>query len=262
MSSLQLPRQTVRIRRRQRSPSQIVKRRAIVVSPHTLQRANVIEVPAREELGVGIASEAVDDAVYARLLGLLVVVWFPHAVGAPVGQGLFLDLVVSKGVQFDVLRRRHCPARSPLSADGAGRQQSIRIAARMRLRSKLISEPLSPPSSVLLVLFVNVFRVELSSLCGIEAGGGESVPSNLGGRLGTIIRLAEPGSSWLRCHAGAAPRKRKEKKVPASHARGCRHQELLQGLSQPQGHVEVGGVFCDNRKKQCRRKQRRSVREL
>jgi hypothetical protein len=38
--------------------------------------------------------------------------------------------------------------------------------------------------------------------------------------------------------------KEKKKKVPASHARGCRHQELLQGLSQPQGHVEVGGVFC------------------
>lgn len=161
MSPLELPRQPVRIRRRQRSPSQVVKRRAIVVSPHTLQRTNVIEVPARKELGVGIASEAVDDAVHPRLLALLVV-WFPHAVGAPVGQGLFLDLVVSKRVQFDVWRRRHCPARSPLSADEAGRQQSIRIAARMLLRSKLIPVPLSPPSSLLLVLFVNVFRVVVS----------------------------------------------------------------------------------------------------
>jgi hypothetical protein len=79
-----------------------------------------------------------------------------------VGQGLFLDLVVSKRVQFDVWRRRHCPARSPLSADEAGRQQSIRIAARMLLRSKLIPVPLSPPSSLLLVLFVNVFRVVVS----------------------------------------------------------------------------------------------------
>lgn len=91
--------------------------------------------------------------------------------------------------------------------------------------------------------------LELSSLCGIEAGDCESVPSYLGRRLGTIVRLVEPGSSWLRCHAGAEPRKRKEKKVPASHARGCRHQELLQGLSQPRGHVEVGGVlFAKNEK--------------
>lgn len=49
-------------------------------------------------------------------------------------------------------------------------------------------------------------------MCGIEVRDGESVPSNLGRRLGTIVRLAEPGSSWLRCHAGAEPRKRKEKR--------------------------------------------------
>lgn len=161
MSPLQLPRQPVRIRSRQRSPSQIVKGRAIVVSPHTLQRTNVIEVPAREELGVGVASEAVDDAVHPRLLALFIV-WFPHAVGAPVGQGLFLDLVCSKRVQFDVLRRRHGTARSPWSADEAGRQQSIRIAARMLSRSKLCPVSLSPQRSLLL-LYSSMYS-ELTSL--------------------------------------------------------------------------------------------------
>lgn len=35
----------------------------------------------------------------------------------------------------------------------------------------------------------------------------------------------------------------KKKRVPVSYARGCRHQELLQGYPSPEGHVEVAGVF-------------------
>lgn len=99
MSSLELPRQPG-IRRLERRQAQVVI--VISITPLASMAVYLAEVIAREEGKVGIPLETVNEALEAGGLLVVVVLWFAHAVGTAVPEGVFFDFEILYTVELDI----------------------------------------------------------------------------------------------------------------------------------------------------------------